>query len=175
MSERTSKSKPKTAGRAGGKQSDDNRASAQGTAEEDIGRSDVPQQEEQEETVEEEELDGGEEAEDRSDTDVLIALGELDAEAALAYRIIAASIDDPAIRSKLLRLACHGPWILVSAGVVKGGGSRRRLSEVTGCRGRSGDTPMAPHRLRYPHCSTLPELRSRSRDNTGAGNYHRCN
>jgi len=42
---------------------------------------------------------------DSSDLDVLVALAELDAEAAVAYRIGASSVDDPAIRAKLEEFA----------------------------------------------------------------------
>src|SRR3954468_11138492 len=54
------------------------------------------------------ELDEDEEVEDVDDTsdlDVLVALAELDAEAAQAYRIAAAGVDDPHTRTKLEEFA----------------------------------------------------------------------
>jgi len=53
----------------------------------------------------EEDEEGEQPADDTTDRDVLIALGELDAEAAEAYRIVADGIDDPAIRAKLEEFA----------------------------------------------------------------------
>ena len=53
----------------------------------------------------EEEDEGDPSDDDTTDRDVLIALGELDAEAAEAYRIVADGIDDPTIRAKLEEFA----------------------------------------------------------------------
>jgi hypothetical protein len=109
MNRRTSRAKPKSAGGArAGKQTDDKVAGTNGAEAEDTEPSEGSEQEEgaeeeQEEEEEEEEEDAADE--DRSDADVLIALGELDAEAALAYRIVAASVEDPTIRSKLEEFA----------------------------------------------------------------------
>jgi hypothetical protein len=96
MSKRTSKSNSKSAGASGG-----------GEREEQLAGQEPAEASEPSEASEKEEDDTEEDADedDRSDAEVLIALGELDAEAAQAYRIVAASVEDPTIRSKLEEFA----------------------------------------------------------------------
>jgi rubrerythrin len=98
MSKRTSESEAKSADATGASaQPDEKLADEEGPVE--IEQSEALEQEEEDEKDDEDDDD------DRSDADVLIALGELDAEAAQAYRIVAASVEDPAIRSKLEEFA----------------------------------------------------------------------
>jgi rubrerythrin len=120
MGKGTSKNKPERASGAGEGEEElttEKRSAAPAEAMETSGRAEEGE-ENPEETEEEEEEEEAEEAEeeeedeevevgarDRSDADVLIALGELDAEAAQAYRIAATAIEDPAIRSKLEEFA----------------------------------------------------------------------
>jgi hypothetical protein len=106
MSKRTSRSKPKSADVSKSKESDEKLAAEERPAEEEeetTEQSEAAEQGEEEEDEEEDETE--EDDDDRSDADVLIALGELDAEAAMAYRIVAASIEDQVIRSKLEEFA----------------------------------------------------------------------
>jgi rubrerythrin len=51
------------------------------------------------------EVDDDDDVEDESGLDILVALAELDAEAATAYRIGASAVDDPEIRTKLEEFA----------------------------------------------------------------------
>jgi rubrerythrin len=79
-------------------------ASDQDEEEEEEEEEDEEEEDEETEDEEEEEAEGHY-GDDRVDPDVLTALGELDAEAAQAYRTIAASIEDSVIRSKLEEFA----------------------------------------------------------------------